>query len=442
MPTGQQYASNVPQTNIPAGVSAAATLWTVASSTGWPSPPFTAVLDIGTAVQEPVDVGAVAGANWSSITRAIDSTTAFVHGPACTVTFGVTGRDFRESRSHIDASTNVHGLTGGAAVVGDITAQTLTNKTINSPVIVTPAITQATFSAGSAAIPAVINGAPAQSVDMFQVVPNASPNAALKVDSQGRVVVIGPGGTNVPFTVFGLANQTADLIDVDDSVGNKVFKVTANGATGAGATVITPTDTGNAALAINAPNATTADVWNAQINAVKKWSVSSAGNLVAGSGVQADLSAATAAQPFLGPAWTSYTPTWTAVTTNPVIGNGNLDGHYIQYGKTVHFRISMTAGTTTTFGSGAWGFALPVAAKTGAFTNESMGSVAGLANHTGVSVITVVGNIVSAATGLQQNGVNDFLMTPSNTGNGLNSTVPFTWASGDHLWLAGTYESA
>lgn len=139
MPTGQNYATNVPQTTLTGSVNASATSLSVASSASWPSVPFTAVLDIGTSTQEPVDVTAVVGTTWT-VTRNIDGTTGFSHAIGATVTHADIGRDFREARSHIDASTNVHGLTGGAAVVGDIQTQTLTNKTLTSPTINSPTI--------------------------------------------------------------------------------------------------------------------------------------------------------------------------------------------------------------------------------------------------------------------------------------------------------------
>src|SRR5690242_17937039 len=58
-------------------------------------------------------------------------------------------------------------------------------------------------------------------------------------------------------------------------------------------------------------------------------------------------------------AWTSYTPVWTGTTTNPVIGNGSLNGRYARLGKTLDVFIQITMGSTTTFGSGAWLLTLP-----------------------------------------------------------------------------------
>jgi hypothetical protein len=59
--------------------------------------------------------------------------------------------------------------------------------------------------------------------------------------------------------------------------------------------------------------------------------------------------------------WTAYTPTFTASTTNPSIGNGTLLGSYWQFGKLLAFNIEVGWGSTTSIGSGVYSFGLPVA---------------------------------------------------------------------------------
>ncbi|MFJ2579961.1 hypothetical protein [Kitasatospora aureofaciens] len=85
--------------------------------------------------------------------------------------------------------------------------------------------------------------------------------------------------------------------------------------------------------------------------------------------------------------WQSYTPTWTALTTNPSIGNGTLVSRWSRIGQTIHWMGSLTAGSTTSGGSGLWSMSLPaMAANTGVtqlgvanyvniFDNEYMGQV-------------------------------------------------------------------
>lgn len=140
MPTGQQYATGVPQAQLTAGISGATTSFGVNSLTSWPSTPFTAILDIGTSSQEAIDVLTVSGNNITSCTRGLDGTSAQSHAINATLTHGDIGRDFREARAHIDASSSndstghsVHGLTSGSSVVGTTDSQTLTNKTLNNP---------------------------------------------------------------------------------------------------------------------------------------------------------------------------------------------------------------------------------------------------------------------------------------------------------------------
>ena len=92
----------------------------------------------------------------------------------------------------------------------------------------------------------------------------------------------------------------------------------------------------------------------------------------------------------LSGAWQSYTPTWTASTTNPSIGNGSIVGRYLQIGKTCWFRAYLQFGTTTTAGSGNYSVGLPVASVTIASDQQYVSGVfAGSSAFDGVGVITV-----------------------------------------------------
>lgn len=142
MPTGQQYATGVPQTTLSAGIAGGTTNFGVASLTSWPATPFTATIDLGTSSQEAIDVLTVSGNTITNCTRGLDGTAAIAHSPGATFTHTDIGRDFREARAHIDASSSndgqghaVHGLTSGSSVVGTTDSQTLTNKTLTGPVV-------------------------------------------------------------------------------------------------------------------------------------------------------------------------------------------------------------------------------------------------------------------------------------------------------------------
>lgn len=60
----------------------------------------------------------------------------------------------------------------------------------------------------------------------------------------------------------------------------------------------------------------------------------------------------------------SYTPVWTGATTNPVIGNGSIIGGYTEFSEWVDYWFQITAGSTTTFGSGSLSVSLPPPAET------------------------------------------------------------------------------
>lgn len=134
-------------------------------------------------------------------------------------------------------------------------------------------------------------------------------------------------------------------------------------------------------------------------------------------------------------AWTTFTPTWTAASANPVIGNGTLAGAYLIRGKSYQFRIHVVMGSTTTFGSGRWSLTLGGSVSTIATYKQvaaayALDSSAGTADS-GVAWITdgaspLVRPVFGHAAG----------------GNGMTSTTPFIWASGDELHIQGVIEIA
>jgi hypothetical protein len=133
----------------------------------------------------------------------------------------------------------------------------------------------------------------------------------------------------------------------------------------------------------------------------------------------------------IGDVWTAYTPAWTATSTNPALGNGTMTGHYIAAGKWITFRIRLTMGSTTTYGTGAsYSWTLPFTAVSAATGDPVGGSTlfdtsassyfpqhAFLVNTTGVSLAYESGNRVS----------------PSS---------PLAWATGDKINIQGCYEAA
>lgn len=61
----------------------------------------------------------------------------------------------------------------------------------------------------------------------------------------------------------------------------------------------------------------------------------------------------------LSTAQVAYSPLWTGSVSNPAIGNGSLTGFYTRIGGVDLVTVSLSIGSTTTFGSGDWSFSLP-----------------------------------------------------------------------------------
>lgn len=131
-------------------------------------------------------------------------------------------------------------------------------------------------------------------------------------------------------------------------------------------------------------------------------------------------------------AWASYTPTWTASTTNPT--NTTLVGAYMQVQKTVTFRAQGTAAASFTAGSGAYIVALPAAATASADQ-------------------VVPGRILDSSTGFYYRGVGGITASASTitrghfvdgaaSSAGFSNTVPMTWAVSDVWVFTGSYEAA
>jgi hypothetical protein len=116
-------------------------------------------------------------------------------------------------------------------------------------------------------------------------------------------------------------------------------------------------------------------------------------------------------------AWASYTPTWTNLT----VGNGTVVAAYKQIGKTAFFRIAITFGTTTTV-SGVFYPSTPV---------------------TFLNVSPVAAMLFDSSATIWNTGVlvpGSYILAP--TAGRCAAAVPWTWATGDIIWINGSYEAA
>jgi hypothetical protein len=127
---------------------------------------------------------------------------------------------------------------------------------------------------------------------------------------------------------------------------------------------------------------------------------------------------------------TTFTPTWTATVTNPVIGNGTLEGKYMRTGKQCFVKYRLVAGSTTTFGSGDWIFSLPFTAQ---LDGINIGVIAGgYSEDNGVAGYIISNALLNTSGHLKP--------LAGTTISPYSSTNPFTWANTDYLQFAIVYE--
>lgn len=129
----------------------------------------------------------------------------------------------------------------------------------------------------------------------------------------------------------------------------------------------------------------------------------------------------------IGDAWTSYTPVWTSSGTAPALGNGTLTGVYRQAGKLTIFRLTLTMGSTTTYGTGEYRLTYPVAAL-----GANNPGLNGFVFRSGPLYWGVLG-VGFGTSSFRMIGFGNALVT---------ATSPTTFANGDQLHIGGTYEAA
>lgn len=134
-----------------------------------------------------------------------------------------------------------------------------------------------------------------------------------------------------------------------------------------------------------------------------------------------------------GTAWTSYTPTWGGAVT---LGSGTNVGAYQRFGKTVHWRASFTFGSGSAVGSATATVTLPVTAISSTPPGLVTVYFFDTSATTYFSALAVYGTTTVTIYEMKNNG------NGNDDSEVLNSTEPFTWATGDQIVVAGTYEAA
>lgn len=136
-------------------------------------------------------------------------------------------------------------------------------------------------------------------------------------------------------------------------------------------------------------------------------------------------------------AYSAYTPTWTATGVAPVIGNATVVARYLQVGKLVHAYGSIVFGGTSTYGTGQYIFALPVAPSASVSSPMTIGT-AQLTDTSATAKASVNIEFFAAST--------VWLVYPatwpSGTSTAVAQTAPWTWAAGDTIAWNLIYEAA
>lgn len=142
-------------------------------------------------------------------------------------------------------------------------------------------------------------------------------------------------------------------------------------------------------------------------------------------------------------AWSTYSPTWTATTTNPT--NYTASGRYVVLGKICHFTAQITFTASTTFGTGGYLISLPVASFNAAPSMSLLGAPTGLLDRSvagGGSRYPLTGRLSPGTSSMALYYYNAsapaVIMPNFNSG----SPVALTASAGDFFMIAGTYETS
>ena len=133
-------------------------------------------------------------------------------------------------------------------------------------------------------------------------------------------------------------------------------------------------------------------------------------------------------------AWVSYTPVWTANSSNPSIGNGTIEGYYKVIGKTCFVRGNVAMGSTTTFGSGEWYISMP-------FTASNADAILMTAQLLDNGSAWYNATVNGARAGFNYKVPIQY-QAVGGTANDINATQPFTWTTSDRFLWNGSYEIA
>lgn len=125
----------------------------------------------------------------------------------------------------------------------------------------------------------------------------------------------------------------------------------------------------------------------------------------------------------------SYSTTWAGAGGNPAIVNGSITAVYRRVGGLVAFHIKVTAGSSTTYGSGLYSLTLPVSPAYDGMTFNGA-----IYDTSGGALYLLRGRNTGTTVNLYHHSVSTAGLAAQTT-----ATAPVTLASGDSIELSGTY---
>lgn len=184
---------------------------------------------------------------------------AFQIGPSSGANIRMDGNEIMAVNNGATATLDVQSDGGNLRLFNNTTAQLAVqgNQVVNNQ------------TAGSIALQ--VNAAAAQSANLFEV---KNTSTLMLVNQNGTTILSPLAAANVPLIVRGVAAQTADLINAQDSTPTTRFQVRADGSV-----AIANSSTSLRPFNVNGPSGTTANLIGAQVNSVDVFTVGPTGNV-------------------------------------------------------------------------------------------------------------------------------------------------------------------
>lgn len=126
--------------------------------------------------------------------------------------------------------------------------------------------------------------------------------------------------------------------------------------------------------------------------------------------------------------WVSFTSVWRSSGTQPSLGNGTLVFKYKRRGNTVQCGVTLTMGSSSTYGAVGYAFQLPFNVAAGASHIGKAGYYDASADATIMQMTTIC------------DPGNNYVALRNDAGSVAGSSSPIAWAAGDKIYASFTYE--